>query len=322
MRIVSLLPAATEWVCAFGGREDLVGRSHECDVPESVQKLPAVTRPTFEDAGDSAAIDDRVKNQLQDGLSLYEVDLDVLRALQPDLIITQAQCEVCAVSLPQLEAALADWSGATPAILSMEPLSLKEVLNAALRIGRAIDRADAAMAYVARRERQLKALRDAIGVDRRTDPETLPTVACIEWMEPLMTGGHWMPDVADMAGGRAVMADKGTPSRYVDWDEVRTTDPDVLAIMPCGFTLDETARDVHYLTARAGWETLTAVRNNDVYLFNGNAYFNRPGPRLYRSIELLAAALYPTLLDQDDPTIEFWEMVPLNEVRSSTTPVS
>ncbi len=297
MRIVSLLPAATEWVCAFGGEAALVGRSHECDTPPSVQSLPAVTRPTYAGAGDSAAIDEAVQAQLRQGLSLYDVDLERLRALEPDLILTQAQCEVCAVSLPQLEAMLADWSGAAPELFSMEPMTLKEVLDAALRLGRKIGRAEAAMRFLAEKERRLKELRDRIGVDRRTDPETLPTVACVEWMEPLMTAGHWMPDVVDMAGGRAVLAEKGKPSRTVDWADVRAADPEVLALMPCGFTIEETTRDLHYLTERDGWRELRAVRKGRVVLFDGNAYFNRPGPRLYRSIELLATALHPAALD-------------------------
>lgn len=318
MRIVSLLPAATEWVCAFGGEGDLVGRSHECDTPASVQALPAVTRPTYEGSGDSAAIDAAVQEQLQAGLSLYEVDLERLRTLEPDLILTQAQCEVCAVSLPQLEATLADWSSGAPEIFSMEPMTLKEVLDTALRLGRAIGRADAAMPFIARKERLLKQLRDRIGVDRRTDPETLPAVACIEWMEPLMTAGHWMPDVVDMAGGRAVLAEKGKPSRTVDWAELRDADPDVLALMPCGFTLEETTRDLHYLTDREGWSDLRAVRTGRVVLFDGDAYFNRPGPRLYRSIALLASALHPDAVDAEVLAPASWERRLLRNVETTS----
>ncbi len=307
MRIVSLLPAATEWIAAFGAEDDLVGRSHECDTPASVQDVPVVTAPTYASGGDSAALDAAVQAQLQQGLSLYEVDLEQLRALEPDLILTQAQCEVCAVSLPQLEAALADWSGHQPEILSMEPMTLKEVLDVALRIGRTIGRAEMAMQVVAAKERALQQLRNRMGLHRRTDPDTLPTVACIEWMEPLMTAGHWMPDVAEMAGGRAVLAEKGRPSQVIEWSALRAADPDVLAILPCGFTLEETRRDLHYLTERDGWNDLRAVQNNRVVLLDGNAYFNRPGPRLYRSIELLADAIHPDRVDAKALAIEPWE---------------
>lgn len=315
MRIVSLLPAATEWICAFGGRADLVGRSHECDTPPAVQELPAVTKPTFESSGDSAAIDEQVQDQLQQGLSLYEVDLDRLRALKPDLIVTQAQCEVCAVSLPQLEDELQAWSDGQPDIFSMEPMTLKGVLDAALRLGRTINRAESAMEVIAKKERQLKALRNRIGIDRQTDPETLPSVACIEWMEPLMTAGHWMPDVAAMAGARAVSAEAGKPSPTVDWNDLRAADPEVIAVMPCGFTMEEIVRDRRYLTGRSGWSELRAVRNERVYCFDGDAYFNRPGPRLYRSIELLAAALHPPRVPADVLSIELWEMQSLSAIR-------
>jgi iron complex transport system substrate-binding protein len=316
MRIVSLLPAATEWIAAFGADEDLVGRSHECDTPASVQDVPVVTKPTYESDGDSAAIDAAVQNQLQQGLSLYKVDLERLRALAPDLILTQAQCEVCAVSLPQLEETLADWSGAQPQILSMEPMTLKEVLDVALRIGRTIGQPEMAMQVIAAKERALQRLRNRMGLSRRTDPETLPTVACIEWMEPLMTAGHWMPDVAEMAGARAILAEKGTSSQVVEWGALRAADPDVIAILPCGFTLEEARRDLHYLTEREGWADLRAVRSDRVALLDGNAYFNRPGPRLYRSIELLAEAIHPDAVDAKALAIELWERQRLRDAAS------
>lgn len=316
MRIVSLLPAATEWVCAFGADEDLVGRSHECDTPASVQDVPVVTKPTYDSHGDSAAIDAAVQEQIQQGLSLYKVDLERLRALESDLILTQAQCEVCAVSLSQLEGALADWSGCEPQILSMEPMTLKEVLDVALRIGHTIGRSEMAMQVIAAKERALQRLRNRMGLSRRTNPETLPTVACIEWMEPLMTAGHWMPDVAEMAGGRAVLAEKGTPSQVVEWDALCAADPDVVAILPCGFTLEETRRDLHYLTEREGWAELQAVQHGRVALLDGNAYFNRPGPRLYRSIELLAEAIHPDAVDAETLAIEPWERQRLRDIAS------
>jgi len=306
MRIVSLLPAATEWLWAFGAGKEIVGRSHECDFPEALQDVPVVTRATYDAEGDSAAIDDAVQSTLQDGLSLYEVDLDRLRELQPDLIVTQAQCEVCAVSRSDLEASLQDWTSNRPEILSMEPETLKEVLDTALRLGKAVDRMKTAMEVIADGERRLMKLRQQLGLPKTVDPETLPTLACIEWMEPLMTAGHWMPDVAEHAGARAVLAEKGSPSPSIEWTAIRAADPDVLAVMPCGFSLEETRRDLAYLTEREGWTQLTAVREGRVVVFDGNAYFNRPGPRLYRSVELLASAVAPNRVDLDPPA-DPWE---------------
>ena len=305
MRIVSLLPAATEWVCALGATEQLVGRSHECDYPPEIQDRPVVTAPTFDAEADSAAIDDAVQTQVQEGLSLYEVDLDRLRTLDPDLIVTQDQCDVCAVSRSALESRLAEWTGSSPTVFSMQPQTLKDVFDEVLRLGRHLNRLDAAMELLADGEARLKALRDRIGVDRRTDPEALPSVACIEWLEPLMVAGHWMPDVVEMAGGRPVLAESGTPTRRVNWTALREADPDVIACMPCGFTLDETRRDLSYLTERAGWTELSAVRRGRVALLDGNAYYNRPGARIYRAIELLASGLYPDLAL--DPAPAPWE---------------
>jgi iron complex transport system substrate-binding protein len=306
MRIVSLLPAATEWVCAFGAAEDLVGRSHECDYPADIQDVPVVTRATYSSEGDSAAIDTAVQEKLQNGLSLYAVDLDRLRELEPDVILTQDQCDVCAVSMPELEEALRDGFGSEPEVFSMQPSTFKQVLDAALRLGRLLDRTDAAMSTVAALERRLQQLRDRLGVDKRDDPADRTTIACIEWMEPLMTAGHWMPDVAGHAGARAVLSAAGSPSQPVAWSALRQTDPDVLAVMPCGFTLDETRRDLSYLTRRDGWNDLTAVRDGRVALLDGNAYFNRPGPRLYRSTELLASVVAPHRADLDPPARD-WE---------------
>ena len=294
MRIVSLLPAATEWVCALGATDQLVGRSHECDSPSEIQDRPVVTAPTFDAADDSAAIDDAVQAQVQEGLSLYEVDLDRLRALNPDLVVTQDQCDVCAVNRSQLEDRLADWTGGAPSVFSMQPQTLKEVFDEALRLGRRLDRLDAAMEVLAEGEAQLKALRDCIGVDRRTDPATLPSVACIEWLEPLMVAGHWMPDVVEMAGGRPVLSEAGTPTRQVE----------------------ETRRDLHYLTNREGWEDLSAVQNDRVALLDGNAYYNRPGRRLYRAIAVLATVLYPNLAL--DPPPAAWERQDLDRLRVPT----
>ncbi len=306
MRIVSLLPAATEWVCVLGGEEHLVGRSHECDYPDRIQDVPVVTEATYESEGDSAAIDDAVQGQLQEGLSLYEVDLERLRALEPTLIVTQDQCDVCAVSRSELEAQLGDWTNGTPEVVSMRPQTLKEVLDEALRLARAMDALEQGMAVLANLETGLKVLREQIGVDRSTNPQSLPSVACIEWLEPLMVAGHWMPDVVEMAGGRPVLGTAGEPTRPVEWEDLREADPDALVLMPCGFTVDETRRDLHYLTDRPGWDALSAVQSQQVALLDGNAYFNRPGPRLYRAIEVLASVLHPQQR-RPDPPVADWE---------------
>ena len=295
MRVASLLPAATEWVAAFGAADRLVARSHECDHPPGLEEVPVVTQATYEEASGSRAINAAVQEQVQAGLSLYEVDLERLRALRPDIVLTQAQCEVCAVSRSQLEEALAGWAdGEAPRLLSLSPSTLKEVLDTGLAVARAIDCLDAAMSFLAEKEKRLRMLREHLGLSRHVEEaEALPSVACIEWLDPLMTAGHWTPDLVEQAGGQAVLSEAGARSRTIPWEALRQADPEVLAILPCGFSLEETVRDLHPLSERAGWQELRAVREGRVVLFDGNAYFNRPGPRLYRSAELLAAALYP-----------------------------
>lgn len=310
MRIVSLLPAATEWVCAIGGTECVVGRSHECDSPAEIQDRPVLTAPTYESEGDSAAINEAVQANVQEGLSLYNVDLDRLKALEPDLVVTQDQCDVCAVSRPELEAQLAEWTGGAPTVFSMEPHTLKDVLDEALRLGRVMDRLDAAMRVVGDIEKRIQRLRTRIGVDRRTAPETLPTVASIEWLEPLMIAGHWMPDLVEMAGGRAVLGTAGEATRRISWSTLRETDPDVIACMPCGLSVEEAQRDLHYLTDRDGWGELTAVREGRVAVLDGNAYYNRPGVRLARAIEVLCATIYPSLSLDEAPAAWEREWVP------------
>lgn len=318
MRIVSLLPAATEWVCTLGGECLLVGRSHACDYPVSVATVPRVTSPTYVEHTDSAAIDAAVSRHVQQGLSLYHVDVERLRALQPDLILTQDQCDVCAVAFDDLKEALSAWLGSQPAILSMHPRSVKQVMDMGLRIGRAIERSREAMDVIGTAERELHQLRSALGLNKKTDTNKLPRVVCIEWLEPLMTAGHWMPDVIELAGGKALLAEAGSVSAYVAWEDIRTADPDVLLITPCGFTLEQTHRDLHYLTKRSGWGNLRAVRNGRVYCFDGNAYFNRPGPRIYRSIALVAQALYGEAAQPWIAPIEAWEMQSLDALMLKT----
>ncbi len=298
MRVVSLLPAATEWVFAFGAGDRLVGRSHACDYPPSARALPAVTRPAFAAEADAAALDAAVRNRLRQGGRLWDLDLEQLRALRPDLLLTLAQDD----------AEGAAWTGTPPQLFAMAPTTLKEVLDAALRLGRLLGRMEAAMRFLAGAEHRLRALRERLGLHRRSDPSAWPTVACLAWMDPLMTAGCWIPDVVEMAGGRAVLAEKGAPSRLVAWETLRAADPDVIALAPCGRTLEQARRDLPLLTQRDGWAALKAVRTGRLFLFDGNAHFNRPGPRLYRAVELLAAALHPDRLDRRDEAVADEEM--------------
>ncbi len=286
-RIASLLASATEIVCALGARDRLVARSHECDFPPDVASLPAVTAPKLDTSRPSAAIDRDVKALLEQALSVYRVEAERLRELAPEIIVTQTQCEVCAVSENDVVVALASWTGARPRIVSLKPDGLADVMADILRVAEAIDRPSAGAALVASLEARMStiALRAAELPRRR--------VACIEWIEPLMAAGNWMPELVAMAGGENLFGEAGKHSPWMTLDALVASDPDVIVVLPCGFDIARTREEMPALTARPEWQRLRAVRGRQVWLVDGNQYFNRPGPRLADSLEILAEMLHP-----------------------------
>ncbi|MGC1192329.1 MAG: cobalamin-binding protein [Candidatus Binatus sp.] len=289
-RIVTLLPSATEIVCALGFEAQLVGRSHECDFPASVVRLPALTEPKFNPEGTSAEIDQRVKKIVGDALSVYRVDAAKLRELRPDLIVTQSQCEVCAVSEREVEAAVAEWLGARPKIVSLAPYALDDIFSDMQRVADALD----AQARGTELVGVLRARLSKIADKARVASER-PRVATIEWIDPLMAGGNWMPTLVEMAGGVNLFGTAGEHSPWMKFDELAAKNPDLILISPCGFDMDRAAQDLPALTNRAEWARLKAVRERRVFIADGNQYFNRPGPRIAESLEILAEITHPEL---------------------------
>jgi iron complex transport system substrate-binding protein len=288
MRIVSLIPSATEIVGALGLATDLVGRSHECDHPRGVERLPACTAPKFPAEGTSYEIDERVKAILAEGLSVYRVDAEMLRDLKPDVILTQSQCEVCAVSLRDVERAVCDWVGSRPTIVSLEPNSLDDVLCDIGRVAEALGVADrGAVLRDDMRSRMNAVARKADALDAR------PSVAVVEWIEPLMAAGNWMPELVRMAGGRNLFGDAGRHSPWIAIEAVAAADPDWIVLTPCGFPIDRARTDVALLEEHDEWRSLRAVREGRVAIGDGNQFFNRPGPRLVESLEILAEIFHP-----------------------------
>ncbi len=291
-RIVSLLPSTTEIACALGFSEHLVGRSHECDFPPGTERLPACTEPKFRTDGASREIDSRVRALVRDGLSIYRVDAELLRSLAPDVILTQSQCEVCAASLADVEAALREWipgAARPPLLVSLAPATLADVLEDVLRVADALGAPERGGALVAQLEARIAAIAERGAAGDR------PTVACIEWVDPLMAAGNWMPEVVARAGGQSLFGEVGKRSPWLEWQALRRADPDVIVALPCGFDLARTRRETASLAMRPEWRALRAVRDGRVYLTDGNAYFNRPGPRIVESIEILAEILHPDL---------------------------
>lgn len=290
MRIVSLLPSATEVVCALGFEKQLVGRSHECDFPASVAKLPALTEPKFNPEGTSAEIDARVKKIVADALSVYRVDAAKLRELKPDVILTQSQCEVCAVNQSEVEAAVADWLGTRPTIVSLAPYSLEDVFTDLQNVADALDASSAGVKLVS----GLRARLGAIG-ERARGASNRPRLATIEWIDPLMAAGNWMPTLVEMAGATNLFGRAGEHSPWMKFEELAAQDPDTILISPCGFNIERAAEDLPALTRRPEWPSLAAVREKRVFMADGNQYFNRPGPRLAESLEIIAEIAHPEL---------------------------
>jgi iron complex transport system substrate-binding protein len=280
-RVVSLLPSATEIAVALGLGEALVGRSHECDWPPEVAHLPALTATKIPKGMRSDKIDRTVKSIIESGLSAYTVDAERLRALRPDIILTQTQCAVCAVTPRDLEEALSDWTGTKPLLLSLAPDTLDDVWDDFAHVGEATGRdADPVVA-------ELKARLAAIPC-----PAERPSVAAIEWIDPLMIAGNWIPELIGIAGGDPMLATPGQHSPFIEWEALRAADPDAIVAMPCGFQAPRTLEEMPLLEALPGWAELRAVRGDRVFVADGHHLYNRPGPRLVESAEALQAMLH------------------------------
>jgi iron complex transport system substrate-binding protein len=263
VRIVSLIASSTEIVCALGLQESLVARSHECDFPPSVKRLPAVTAPKFPTDGTSYQIDQRVKAILAEGLSVYRVDAARLAELAPDVIVTQTQCEVCAVSEKDVEAAVCTFIGSRPRIVSCHPDKLADVWADIRRVAAALDVVDRGEALVA------SLIAGLSGLPR---PASRPRVAFVDWIDPLFPGGNWMPELVELAGGESVT--------FSTWEQLVAARPDVTVVAPCGFDLARTRAE---MPAR-DWRQV----GGRVVIADGNQFFNRPGPRLVESARILS----------------------------------
>lgn len=294
MRIVSLLPSTTEIVAALGKKDQLVGRSHECNYPDGIQDLPACTEPKFNPDGSSYEIDQRVKALLQEGLSVYRVDEKQLKTLNPDIILTQDHCEVCAASFDEVEEAVQSTLGTNVEVISVSPTDLSSWVQSIRTIAEAIDAEEAAKDLTGRMKSELQAMQ------QKTIELTPPKVLSIEWMDPLMTAGNWIPELVQIAGGIPVGSESGAHSPEISWDKIRRLNPDIITVIPCGYSIDETLSEISALTSRNGWSQLRAVKNKQVYIADGDHYFNRPGPRLVDSARILAEIIHPSLFREGE----------------------
>ena len=289
MRIVSLLPSATEIVCRLGLRDKLVGVSHECDYPVSVTDLTKVTSSLIPHDAPSRSIDELVREQLHSRKALYALDTRTLKRLEPHLIVTQTLCDVCAVAETEVQQVVSSFRP-PPVVVNLEPQSLEDVFQSMMLIAEATGRdslADEAIAL----------LRDRVDcVAKRSSAVTrVPRVVVLEWMDPPFASGHWNPELVELAGGREMLGSAGRPSHRVSWRELTDVDPEVLVFSCCGHSLERTLEDVPILSAQPDWDRLSCVREHRVYAMDGSVYLSRPGPRLVDGLEILAHALHPEL---------------------------
>jgi iron complex transport system substrate-binding protein len=292
MRIFFNDTAATEIVSVLGYGHRLVGRSHECDFPAGVGALPVCSRPRMAIDTPSAELDGSVKDIVARGLSVYRVDETMLRELTPEFIVTQTQCEVCAVSERDVTEAVCRWLGDAPRIVSLRANRLSGLWADIEGVADALGDGDKGRETVA----ALSARMEVIAA-RAEGSDHKPSVACIEWIAPLMSAGNWMPELVTMAGGRNLFGEVGEHSPWLEPDALCAADPEVIFVSPCGFDLERTRSEMSTLARLPGWGELSAVRNGRVYLADGHQYFNRPGPRLVESLEILAEMLHSDRFD-------------------------
>ncbi len=292
MRVASLLPSSTEIACAVGARSQLVARSHECDFPADVASLPPLTSARIDPEVPSFEIDRDVRALLAQGLSIYNVDAERLRELAPEVILTQTLCEVCAITPRDLEQALADWTGVAPQLVSLEPLRLEDVWSDIERVGTALGLAREGQQLADGLRARVESLAEQIaGVAER------PSVATLEWINPLMAAGNWMPELVELAGGRNLFGLAGEHSPWLEWEALQKSDPELLLVLPCGFGLERTRAELGPLLEQTGFAELDCARSGRIYLLEGNQFFNRPGPRLAESLEILCEVLHPLSFD-------------------------
>ncbi|BAT53581.1 ABC transporter, substrate-binding protein [Nostoc sp. NIES-3756] len=292
VRIVSLIPSATEILANLGLSDAIVGRSHECDYPPEIQNRPICTQARLDSNAPSSDIHHEVNNILQSALSIYQIKTDVLEKLQPTHIVTQDQCDVCAVSLKDVEKAVAELTHSSPQIISLQPNVLEDVWHDIERVANAfgVD----SVKVLENLEARVKICQQKI---QGLSLEEVPSVACIEWTDPLMAAANWIPELVNLAGGQTLFSVTGQPSPHLKWENLVVSNPDIIIFMPCGFDLHRTRQEAQLFTQNPQWQKLHATQTGRVYITDGNSYFNRPGPRLVDSLEILSEILHPEIFD-------------------------
>ena len=292
-KIVTLIPSATKIVAFLGEKKSIIGRSHECDYPKDLNNVVKLTSPKINIDGTSGEIDKQINVILENSLSVYKVDVKKLKNLDPDFIVTQAHCEVCAVSFSEVENIVSKHLSQKTKIISLQPNTLSEVFDDIRRVAKdlKVDNSKSSK-LIESLEIRLEEIQN------KTKNQKKPKVACIEWMDPLMIAGNWIPEMVSISGGEDVFGKPGNDSYWIKFNEIKDYDPDILIFIPCGFDIKKTEKELDNLLKRYSiWSTLKAFKNKKLFVTDGNQFFNRPGPRLIESIEIFAEIIHPELFD-------------------------
>jgi iron complex transport system substrate-binding protein len=290
MRICSLLPSATEILCALGLEDQLVAITHECDYPPSILSKPRITRSAIDHAGStSGEIHRHISSAIHQGSSIYNLDQGLLERLDPDLILTQELCDVCAVSYQDVKRAVRVMDSRS-SIISLEPNTLGDILETIRQVGGVTGRQPEAAQVAAGLQQRIERVTSAASRAAQR-----PRVLCLEWYDPPMVGGHWVPEMVEQAGGVDGLGKVGQPSVRVSWERIAEYRPEVVALLPCGYHLRENVAELGRTTLPPQWRGLPAVQQGQVYALDGSSYFNRPGPRIVDGLEILAEILHPEL---------------------------
>ena len=291
-KIVTLIPSATEIVAFLGQKNLIVGRSHECDYPKDLNKIKKLTSPKINIDGTSGEIHNQITRIIQNSLSVYKVDVGELKKLNPDVVITQAHCEVCAVSFSEVEKIIASFMNKKTKIISLQPNTLDDVFNDIYRVAKGLNIDEITTKNL------IKPLEERVkNIQIKSLNQKKKTIACIEWIDPLMAAGNWIPEMVKISGGEDVFGKSGKDSHWIKFDEIQGYNPEIIIFLPCGYNIKKTKNEVDSLLKNEKWQNLKAFKNKQIFIVDGNQFFNRPGPRLVESLEIFAEIIHPNIYE-------------------------
>jgi iron complex transport system substrate-binding protein len=292
-KIVTLIPSATEIVAFLGKKDLIVGRSHECDYPKDLSRIIKLTSPKINVEGKSGEIHKQINEILENSLSVYKVDIKELKKLEPDIVVTQAHCEVCAVSLSEVEEIVTKHLNEKTKIISLQPNTLSEVFDDIRKVAKGLNLDQKTS------ENLIKPLEQRVkNIQIKSLNQKKRTVACIEWIEPLMAAGNWIPEMVKISGGEDIFGKSGKDSHWIRFDEIKSYDPEIIIFLPCGYNIEKTKDEVENLLIKENkWSNLKAFKDKEFFVVDGNQFFNRPGPRLVESLEIFAEIIHPNLFN-------------------------